>query len=178
MLTLDSLTASADIVDDLRSLPFDFDLVQFDRDCSWITIDPPATMRAIAGDYNGGSYIACGDQPVAERTILHSSSEGITAQLAPNLSDLIGLLIVLPNWSGIAKNSRGGDLATMREEAMRNEPELLDYFPDWPATRDRIASALNLLLPEDPIERLHASIRNGESLSILVNGEKSPTPFC
>jgi hypothetical protein len=56
-----------------------------------------APLHAIAGDFTGGMFYLCGDEP-STQPVLYASSEGEAGVIAPSLPEALAVLIGLPHW--------------------------------------------------------------------------------
>jgi hypothetical protein len=175
MIPIDELRAKRSLLEDLRSMPFDFDMIAFKVDRSWLTFEPPSAFTFLAGDYSGGSYVAYGAEPTDQQPVFHVSSGGFATRLGADLAETLEHVISIPNWSDVACR----DFAAM-EERMKdknNMDELDEMFPNWRVVQTRLGSELGINISANHAARLHRSIGIGESIAVIVNGNPSPSPF-
>lgn len=148
-------------------MPFDFDMVDFKVDRSWLTFEPQSAFTFLADDYCGGSYVSHGAEPTDRQPVFHISSEGFATRLGAILAETLEHVISIPNWSDAACR----DFAGM-EERIRNKnniDEMDEMFPDWRVVQSRLGSELGIDISTNHAARLHRSIGKGESIAVIVN---------
>ena len=153
------------VVDALRCHPFEFDLVDYDTDDSWIEFRPEIDFTVVAGDSCGGVFLIC-DETEQNKGIFHISSDAKASRIGSNLREALEHILAMPNWPDLAHE----DLGTMRHRA--DEAREIDDGK-WHIVRDRVASKLKLDVTSDHTERLHTSLAAGISTMVLAN--ETPT---
>ncbi|EMB13462.1 hypothetical protein [Rhodopirellula europaea] len=169
MPTLETLRKDEAVINDLRMLPFEFDMIDFDDDDDWISFDPPVDFSIIAGDYSGGVYLLYGGEKDANRPVFHVSSEAKASRIGDNLIEALEHIVTIPHWSGAAH----ADLSTMKDLAVQQA----DSNIEWIAIRDRICRSLNVDPNANHLPRLHASLAKGVEIKLLVNGNTTINGF-
>ena len=158
-LSIFDIRESRTVVDALRTAPFEFDIVDYDEDKSWIFFDPPTDFSIIAGDDCGGVYVIL-ETETPDNGIFHMSSEAKASRIGNNLREALEHILTIPNWSDVANE----DLNTMRNH-------LIDCSdsdnPDWTKARDHVGAELGLDLSTDFTERLHQSLAIGVTMKVL-----------
>lgn len=157
------------VVDALRETPFEFDMVDYDQDKSWIAFDPPMEFTIIAGDYCGGVYVIY-QVDATNGGVFHVSSDARASRIGGNLREAIEHILTIPNWSDVAHE----DLATMRDRTQR---ELDPNDSDWTVARDHVGNELRLDITTDHTERLHRALAIGVTMKVLVNGNQTINGF-
>ncbi len=142
--------------------PFEFDLSRAEPNFTWLTVSPAPEVECIAGDSEGGLFLACGNGSVETRDIIYASSDGQTGRLAGNLKTLIEFIVAVPYWRSLLQFSGGGQIDEMRRAAPYLEAKARDETPEVSAARERLLDRLSLQLPADPIAALHHSLTTSE----------------
>ena len=168
MLSLVDIRRNRQVVDALRGIPFEFDLVDYDADKSWLAFDPPLDFAIIAGDYSGGVYVLY-DPDTTNGGVFHVSSDARASRIGDNLHEAIEHLLTIPHWSDVAHES----LETMRGRALDQD----DLPSDWTVARDQVAAELGLKVTADYTERLHRSLAIGVTMKVLANGDPTINGF-
>ena len=164
---------SEGIAEELASIPFEFDLSDFDTDADGIQFDPPARFLIFAGDYCGGIYVSVGNGPTDENPVFHLSSEGFASRIGSTLKEALEHIVEMPNWRDLANRS----LDTMLARFRSHSADLDASVPNWRNVQDRLRAVLELESHEGLVERLHYSIALGEKTRILVHGQVAPSAF-
>jgi hypothetical protein len=168
-LSLLDIRENQSVVDALRVIPFEFDMVDYDQDKSWIAFEPRIDFAIIAGDYCGGVYLLC-EVDTTNSGVFHISSEAKASRIGGNLQEAIEHILTIPNWHDIAHE----DLDAMREHVLRkHDPR----NSDWAAARDHVGAELGLDVTTDYTERLHRALAVGCKMKVLVNGEPTINGF-
>jgi hypothetical protein len=160
-------------VNELGSIPFEFDFDEFNPSTDGIHFDPPIRFQIIAGDYCGGVYISVGDGTIEDNPVFHVSSEGFASRIGSSLKETLEHVVDIPNWRDIANR----DLDVMRKRFHSHAADLHDSFPDLNDIQERLRAEFELESPEDPVQRLHKSIALGEKTRIFINGQVAPSAF-
>ena len=163
------IRANRSVVDALRVIPFEFDMVDYDHDKSWIVFDPPMEFTIVAGDCCGGVYVIY-QIDATNGGVFHVSSEARASRIGGNLREAIEHILTIPNWSDVAHE----DLATMRD---RVKLELDPNDSDWTVARDHVGAELNLNVATDYTARLHRALAVGVTMKVLVNGNPTINGF-
>ncbi len=157
------------VVDALRVIPFEFDMVDYDQDKSWIAFDPPMDFTIIAGDYCGGVYVIC-EADTTNSGVFHISSEAKASRIGGNLREALEHILTIPNWQDVAHE----DLDTMRNHVLHKEDS---DDSGWIAARDHVGAELDLNVATDYTERLHRALAIGVAMKVLVNGHPTINGF-
>lgn len=116
-------------------------------------------LHAIAGDFTGGMFYLCGDEPPTQ-PVLYASSEGEAGVIAPSLPDALDILIGLPYWRDCLTYSADGDLDTMQSAAALLQQDLSQDRPEADAAQahaaELIGSARRTIT--ELVQRLHAAV--------------------
>jgi hypothetical protein len=153
----------------LRVIPFEFDMVDYDQDKSWIAFDPPMDFTIVAGDYCGGVYVIY-QVDATNGGVFHVSSEAKASRIGDNLRDAIEHILTIPNWGDVAHE----DLDTMRARVQRERDP---SNSDWIVARDHVGAELKLDVATDHTERLHRALAIGVTMKVLVNGNPTINGF-
>ena len=168
-LTPIDIRANRSVLDALRVIPFEFDMVDYDQDKSLIAFDPPMEFTIVAGDYCGGVYLIY-QVDATNGGVFHVSSEAKASRIGANLREAIEHILTIPNWTDVAHE----DLATMRDRLQR---DLDPSDSEWTVARDHIAAELKLNVATDHTARLHRSLAVGVSMKVLMNGNPTINGF-
>ncbi|WP_157528956.1 hypothetical protein [Nocardia sp. NRRL S-836] len=143
---------------ELLAEAFEFD-VSRGGDPGDFEISSGVEMRKLAGDFSGGTFLACG--PVwSDCPVLYVSSEGQAGMIARNIKDALEILILLPCWHDCLSFSRGGNMETMKVTAAYSLRDLNARNPGVEDAQIRAVRAFSLNMPEvtSLVARLHAAV--------------------
>jgi hypothetical protein len=160
-------------LNELGSIPFEFDLNDFNPSTDGTQFDPPVRFQIIAGDSCGGVYISVGDGRIDNNPVFHLSSEGFASRLGSSLKETLEHVVDIPNWQDVANRN----LDVMRERLHAHAPDLQKSFPGLKDVQERLRAEFGLESHEDFVQRLHESIVIGEKTRILINGQVAPSAF-
>jgi hypothetical protein len=170
MVSLAEIRATPQISDLLAEV-CEFDLARVGDDFHAWHLSPVVASRIIAGDLSGGEFVAYGDGPVEALPVMFVSSEGQAGRMAKDCTELLQILIALPDWHDLLKFSAGGRLAEMRQSA-----ELLSrrLNPDLLRRQRGLFSELGLDPLADAVATLHAAVTEGLGFRVLAEDD---TPY-
>jgi len=118
-----------------------------------------APLHAIAGDFTGGMFYLCGDEP-STQPVLYASSEGEAGVIAPSLPEALEVLVGLPYWRDCLTYSADGDLDTMQSAAALLQQDLIQDHPEANATQAHAAELIGSTQQTvtELVQRLHAAV--------------------
>lgn len=147
---------------DVLAFTFDFDLFErplgsdeYATPAPWLPafVVPGAVASVVGRDGTGGVYVRC--ERGRQSCILHIDTRGSAVCIGEDLPQAVALIVALPYWPELLMECPSGELAAMRELAVRLEREACDDLPALPAARQDLQSFLELPVLADPVQRLH-----------------------